>query len=174
MNNTIRVIFFSKAGLDLDNSNSGQQRYMYVHPCFLPNFLKTHHINFIQIDMLVSRLINLIREETQVHGFLHSWFEGFQYTHQWKSPFHWEPKFMVWPTHEIHKNWYPTNNSIFTIVRISSDHATLFFFIWILIWRVGVRTMCYTKSWRFSSAAEYYLSTASKDFQFKVVQVTPI
>ena len=53
------------------------------------------------------------KEETQVHGFLNSWFWGFQCTHQWKSPFCWQPNFVVWPTQEDHENWYP--NSTFTI-----------------------------------------------------------
>ena len=49
------------------------------------------------------------REETLVHGFLNSWFCGFQYTHQWDSPFRWEPNFVVWHAHENDENCYPTN-----------------------------------------------------------------
>ena len=43
---------------------------------------------------------SLIKEGTEVHGFLNSWIGVFQYTHPWKSPFCWEPTFVVWPTHE--------------------------------------------------------------------------
>ena len=53
--------------------------------------------------------------ETLILGFLNSWFRGFQYTVQWKSPFRWELKFVVWPTYENHENWCPMNNNTFTV-----------------------------------------------------------
>ena len=59
------------------------------------------------------------------------------------------------------------------LVQIFSDPATFLFFIWILICRDGVRTMCHTKSWRFSGTAEYRPSTACNDFQVEIVHVTP-
>ena len=55
-----------------------------------------------------------------------------------------------------------------SIVRISSDPATFLFFIWILIYRVGVRTMCHTKSWRFSGTVEYALQVLPLLTTFKL------
>ena len=53
--------------------------------------------------------------ETQIDGFLNSWFCSFQYTHLWKSPTQWEPNSVDWPSHE---NWYPTNYSTFTVYKM--------------------------------------------------------
>ena len=33
------------------------------------------------------------------------------------NPFHWESNFVVYLTHEIHENWYPTNNITFTVYK---------------------------------------------------------
>ena len=59
------------------------------------------------------------------------------------------------------------------LVRISSDPAPLLGFIWILICRGGVRTMCYTKSWNSSGTAGSRSSLASHAFRIDIMHTRP-
>ena len=51
---------------------------------------------------------------------------------QCESAFCWEPNFVVWFIHENHKNWYPMNNSTFTVslkyrrIQIPKDSLVLY------------------------------------------------
>ena len=46
-----------------------------------------------------------------------------------------EPILVVWPTHENHENWYPTNNSTFTV---SSNPHLITLIIFCLKFKIDV------------------------------------